>query len=105
MGKMDKKMCENCTHLGKIGCLGYVAPEPCVHWFRNPSLWLSIWPSEPGWYFQRRKNEPKYYTVRGIVESEEDGALVEIVGDHDDEITVVKIGGEWQGPIKPSEDK
>jgi hypothetical protein len=87
----DKKSCQNCKRgICPNGIDQF--PECCFSWKRDPRLWLSIPPTEPGWYWYKR------YGEIGIME----------VKKYD--IDIWKNDSSWsglflwQGPISPEEE-
>ena len=92
----DKKSCANCgwtKHLCEAKGLR-------DQWLRNPRMWLSILPTEPGWYLWK------------IPESKYDShPVVLYVRDYAGRLAIQNCTisgsqyekGEWQGPIKPEE--
>lgn len=90
---VNKKSCENC-----ISFLAYQLTHcksdmyPCKNynrWSRNPRLWLSILPTEPGWYWLRKDFRTEPMTIH--------------ISDVKHLKLTTKIIGEWQGPIRPEE--
>jgi len=93
----DKKSCENC---GDKICARHVMRKNhvCDDWQRDSEMWLSIMPTEPGWYWWRggTKSDPLvvriYYFSDGTMSTNGAG------------INYYKMAGnEWQGPITPKE--
>ena len=96
----DKKSCDTCK--------GGICPDTvngrenyCDTWKRDPLRWLSILPTEPGWYWWRWKTNG---TIVGIINDPLSGKLV-TSGERGIEIDNIRLNGQWQGPIKPDGDK
>jgi hypothetical protein len=85
----DKKTCENCGMQTKEWCIPL---KVCDKWTRNPRLWLSILPEEPGWYWYREDSKH----VPTIAEVERGSSGVLTVG-----WDILQPIGQWQGPIRP----
>lgn len=90
----DKKSCENCKDVN-AGFLchdrasnphltGWRRANVCDYWQRDPHLWFSIPPSEPGWYW---------------LKLDSGRAIVKWI----DKLNIGHIasGQIWQGPITP----
>ncbi len=98
----DKKSCENCKDKDAV-CSGIRVG--CPLWQRNQSMWLSILPTEPGWYFY--SHNLKKIGQKEIWSFE----ILQAEAEYDDlrfwdvamgEYTKVKsMRGMWQGPITP----
>ena len=94
-GMNDKKSCENCGRSMR-NCPIKMRDLQC--WVRNRELWLSILPTEPGWYWWRNdeKDEPVIgdlgFNGFGVFIGEFKNGITEIVADYK---------GQWQGPITP----
>jgi hypothetical protein len=89
---MDKKSCQNCM---VFPCTKYLKQGICTKWQRNPRGWLSILPTEPGWYWLK-----------------ETGGKLQVVEIYRDIVyrsgtecfeDLKYIQGQWQGPITPEE--
>ena len=89
----DKKSCENCVSCRNMLCYAVIentaalpTPPLCRHWLRDPSKWLSILPTESGWYWLKLEGGK---------------AIVKWI----DKLNIGHIAGgnEWQGPITPKE--
>jgi hypothetical protein len=78
----DKKSCKSCGIGNCAGCTNF------SKWTRNPRLWLSILPEEPGWYWVRRIGE-KWCNARYIRYSE----IAQLTEPNNED--------EFQGPIRP----
>lgn len=87
----DKKSCENCGRSMR-NCPIKMRDLQC--WVSNNELWLSILPTEPGTYWWKQNKKDKY-RIREV----ENGYFC------DDNSLVSEIGGYFQGPITPKEDK
>lgn len=95
----DKKSCENCI-LGK-DCPrnGWIKQKGCCEtWQRNPSLWLDMLPTEPGWYWWKAWSSEKTGLIYWI-ENYDNGPMM--ATDPDGDVSVKEIGGYWQGPLTP----
>lgn len=94
-----KKSCGNCWH-GRDGVRPSQVPCPrvkcdvCAKWLRNPAMWLSILPTEPGVYWHRDKNKK---TKLIAVDKMND---VYVTGS-ECSCDINELEGEWQGPITP----
>jgi hypothetical protein len=93
----DKKSCGNCAYFDDI-CLIQGKCKNLDHWFRNPRLWLSILPTEPGIYWWRDNNK-EYLCTRMIFMSDKlrEHCLVNPA------LSLEERGGQWQGPLTPNE--
>ncbi len=103
-----KKSCENCLRKDDKNSLSVIISGFCQYWMspfrefdicekwqRNPSLWLSILPTEPGWYFER-KTGIKDRIIEVVKDAH--GNICEIL--HDGWKGKLQ-GNQWQGPITP----
>jgi len=87
----DKKSCESCVDKNRLCKTGGLN---CKGWLRNPCLWLSILPTEPGIYFYRKCKCSKWEAACLIIN--ESGQLLWKSNKKPVEGTY-----EWQGPIRP----
>ena len=107
----DKRECRNCASCRNMLCYARIentaalpTPPLCKYWLRNPTLWLDILPSEPGWYWWRYKGEE---TITDVYIRESDKKLyVTLPSGFGASLALIKSKKEkcqWQGPIKPAE--
>lgn len=87
----DKKSCENCGRT-KHFC---ESAGLCDQWLRNPHMWLSMPPTQPGWYWF--KNELTEPVCIKLFLNPTTGKILDDFNDAD----ISKWDGEWQGPITP----
>ncbi len=90
---MDKKWCENCRT--KFMCANKFGDKYC-RWQRNPRLWLSILPEEPGWYWYRKEKVKTEVIELRFVEDDHRLVADDCINRH-----IELWGGEFQGPIRP----
>lgn len=95
---MNDEICENCKYA--IRGLCYLDAEfptkwtrlhTCEKWMRHPNLWLSIPPTEPGYWFWRKIGSKNY----GLESLDEN--------DLQDKAFAIQGKMEWQGPLKPNQ--
>lgn len=100
-GKMtDKKSCFNCVKHNSNSICKYVVScyAKNKYWLRNPHLWLSIPPEEPGWYWWRKNEQSEseiielFFNMLGIFVAKFMNEKIEIVSN---------LKGQFQGPIRP----
>ena len=90
----DKKSCENCGRT-KHFC---ESKGLCSQWLRNPAMWLSILPTEPGIYWWRKDADHKsHLTIRHLFMSDKLREHCLVLPS----MSIKERGGQWQGPIKP----
>jgi hypothetical protein len=115
MSSKTKRSCENCKHyyfvealcMRKTKRVHKPATSICHNWSRRPSRWLSILPTEPGWYWWRSihwsvfasKERGKELTARSVrpifvTKSFAESSYMK---------RTWMYGGQWQGPITPEE--
>jgi hypothetical protein len=84
----DKKSCENC---GRQMPNCPIKTKNLTCWLRNPRKWLSILPTEPGWYWFKKQNEIGLMNISKLTLNEwiENSAHAKTF--------------QWQGPITPNE--
>lgn len=105
----DKKSCESCVKVEQctICTAAKVLGEKCAAYQRNPDKWLSVLPQEKDLrprevatpFFWRASAESKSWTI--LLLSAFSGTVITQFGC----TSVAELGGEWQGPIVPKEDK
>lgn len=114
---MDKKSCDSCKHI-ESGWLCDITnssiikrKNACSNWSRDPHKWLDILPEEEEvlknlycafWWEADIYSLPIIVRVKPnhrplIVESVWDGRVIRR--------EVKKMGGRWQGPIRPEGEK
>ena len=101
----DKKLCKNCG----TSC-DSVLQAPCKKWTRNPTLWLDIPPEQEGKWFYRDNPEDEDWKILTIFEiktqhkNNAPGFYVE-EDNGESEMPVKYYKGQFQGPIKPNDEK
>jgi hypothetical protein len=69
-------------------------------------MWLSILPTEPGWYWLRKLYVRDSEIVLYVCQDSQGGNFIALGWGTDyDKTPTDKIEGQWQGPITPKEPK